>query len=402
MQISLSELVQIACRLLLPSLVLGQSADAQTRERISINSNWKFSRFEANPDSLSYNATLKPWILPSANDFIVDGTKHQRPNGTAPGSDVDFVQASFDDGSWETVNLPHDWAVKGPFGAPGISAGMGRLPSNGVGWYRRNLTVTASNVGKSLFLDIDGAMSYSAVWLNGELVGGWPYGYTSFRLDLTPYAKVGNDNLLAIRLDNALDSSRWYPGAGLYRNVWLVKVDPVHVGYLGTQVTTPSVSAEEATIALVVEIENNGKSNQQVSVDTEIRVLGSEEVVTTFPRVTASVAAGDKQSVNSSVDLANPLLWGPQPNQTANLYQAVTTLVTGNGTVVDTYETKFGVRSVVYDADKGVLVNGQEVRVRGTNNHHEYVFSVFLLLALKWSVEARGDCLLHCSTPGRK
>ncbi|KAK4234659.1 glycoside hydrolase superfamily [Achaetomium macrosporum] len=350
-------------------------ADATGRERISLNEGWKFSRFTSNPDSLSYN-TLKPWILPSANDFI-KGTKRQRPSGTPPGSNVSYVQSSFDDSSWETVDLPHDWAIKGPFNAPGISGGMGRLPSNGVGWYRRKVSVAPDDEGKSIFLDIDGAMSYSAVWLNGNLVGGWPYGYNSFRLDLTPYLKVGDDNLLAIRLDNAVDNSRWYPGAGIYRNVWLVKTNPTHVGQYGTYITTSGVSDKSATVNLVVEVENKGDSSSQgVEVATEIRVLDAAsgkpgpEAVATFKPANVSVPAGEKRSVNTSTTVSTPLLWGPAPAQKPNLYVAITTLSAG-GSVIDTYETRFGIRSVTYDPNKGILINGQAVPIYGTCNHHD-------------------------------
>jgi beta-galactosidase len=148
------------------------ASNSTGRQRISLNASWRFSRFTIAPDSLSYTV-LKPYTLPSGNDFISAGTKHSRPSGTAPGSSITYVQSSFDDSTWETVTLPHDWAIKGPFNAPGIGGGMWRLPSNGVGWYRRNITMAASNKeGKSIFLDIDGAMSYSAVGLNGNLVGG--------------------------------------------------------------------------------------------------------------------------------------------------------------------------------------------------------------------------------------
>jgi beta-galactosidase len=350
-------------------------AKAPGRDRISLNAAWKFSRFTSNPDSLSYN-TLKKWILPSGNDFV-NGAKHQLPSGTPPSSNVKYVQASFDDGDWETVNLPHDWAIKGPFNAPGINGGMGRLPSNGVGWYRRNVTMTADDEGKSIFLDIDGAMSYASVWLNGNLLGGWPYGYASFRLDLTEHMHIGNDNLLAIRLDNAVDNSRWYPGAGIYRNVWLVKVNPAHVGQYGTYVTTPKVANDSATVNLVVEVENKGNSSKQIDVMTEVHVIDAASgqagtgVVAKFERATVTVAAGTKQSANSSVTLTNPLLWGPPPAQTPNLYVAITTLSI-NETTLDTYETRFGIRSIVYDADKGILVNGQAVRVQGTCNHQDH------------------------------
>lgn len=258
------------------------------------------------------------------------------------------------------------------FQAPGISGGMGRLPTNGIGYYRRNLTLNACDAGKSVFLDIDGAMSYAAVWLNGEFVGGWPYGYASFRLDLTPYLAVGDDNTLVVRVDNALDNSRWYPGAGIYRNVWLVIVEKVHVGQYGVSVTTPAVTAEEATVSFVVEVENMSNSSQDVSVVTEIRVLGSQNVVATLDPVTLSVAAGEKSSVNGSTVVENPLLWGPPPAQTPHLYVATTSIFDSNGTIIDTYDTQFGIRSVKYDANLGLEINGQYVRVQGTNNHHDH------------------------------
>ncbi|KAK3313004.1 glycoside hydrolase superfamily [Apodospora peruviana] len=372
--LALLVLVNIQAQLVDAGTIKPRAAKATGRERISINANWRFSRFTSDPDSLSY-ATLKPWILPMTNDFIT-GAKRTPPSGTPPGADVKFVQKSFDDSSWEALNLPHDWAIKGPFNAPGVGGGMGRLPSNGIGWYRRNLTFTADDTAKSVFLDVDGAMSYSAVWLNGNLVGGWPFGYASFRLDLTPYVKVGSDNVLAIRLQNALDSSRWYPGAGIYRNVWLVKVDPTHVGQYGTKITTPTVSAQSATLNLTVDVENKGSAARQVDVVTTVHLLdpatgqAGSEVVATFPQATASVAAGAKQSVTGTATVANPLLWGPPPAQKPNMYVAITTL-SADKAVIDTYETRFGIRQVTYDADKGVLINGQPYRVQGVCQHHD-------------------------------
>ncbi|KAK4151592.1 glycoside hydrolase superfamily [Chaetomidium leptoderma] len=344
-------------------------AKATNRERTSLNDGWKFSRFTSNPDSLSYN-TLKPWVLPSANDFT-KGSKHQPPSGTPPGSDVKYVQASFDDSGWEAIDLPHDWAIKGPFNAPGVSGGMGRLPSNGVGWYRRKVTMAPEDEGKSIFLDIDGAMSYAAVWLNGRLLGGWPYGYASFRIDLTPYLKAGDDNLLAIRVDNALDNSRWYPGGGIYRNVWLVKTNPTHVGQYGTYITTSDVSDNSAKVNLAVEIENGGSSSQSVNVVTEIHLLGGAEAVAQFKKATITVPAGEKKSVSTSTTVTKPLLWGPPPAQKPNMYLAITTLSV-NGSVIDTYETPFGIRSITYDPNKGISINGKPVKVFGTCNHGDH------------------------------
>jgi len=150
---------------------------------------------------------LKPWILPTGNRFIKDSSRRfVRPPGN-PGGDLSYIQPNFDDSGWQAVTLPHDWAIAGPFTATG-GGGMGRLPSGGVGWYRRKLTVPSSDEGKCFFLDVDGAMSYAAVWINGELAGGWPYGYASWRIDLTPFIIAGKVNQLAIRVDNPPESSR--------------------------------------------------------------------------------------------------------------------------------------------------------------------------------------------------
>ncbi|KFY17017.1 hypothetical protein V492_00939 [Pseudogymnoascus sp. VKM F-4246] len=351
------------------------AAAASGRQRISLSADWRFERFESNPDSLSYDL-LKQWILPSGNDFI-SGANYERPSGDPPGGDVSYVQDSFDDSSWEAVNVPHDWAIKGPFNAPGVSGDMGRLPSNGVGWYRRSLDLDEEDVanGRSTFLDIDGAMSYSAVWINGYLVGGWPYGYNSFRLDLTGHVKAGS-NILAIRLDNALDSSRFYPGAGIYRNVWLVKADATHVGQFGTYITTPTVSKESASLELIVEVKNQKSTSQTVTISTKVYEYdpvakeAKGDAVGTFSDVTVEVAAGAKTSANSSATVTNPKLWGPAPAQTPDLHVARTTLSV-SGIEIDTYETQFGIRSVVHDATKGVLINDQPVRIQGTCNHHD-------------------------------
>ena len=179
-----------------------QRNSSSPRTRLLINTDWLFIKGDppSNQTDLSY-AVVKPWLLPTGNDFLMDSTKRaRRPDGNA-GQGVAYMAADFDDSSWRKLDLPHDYAIEGPFTTT-ISGSTGRLPSPGVVWYRKNLDIPASDGGKSIFLDIDGAMSYSMVWLNGHFVGGWPYGYASFRLDLTPYANPGGKNILAIRLDN--------------------------------------------------------------------------------------------------------------------------------------------------------------------------------------------------------
>jgi beta-galactosidase len=383
------------------------AANTGGREQISFDENWRFYRYGPTdkPDSLFYDvrpevrnerddkaadsqpteavaiaakAGLKPWILPTGNDFLKDPAKrHPRPAGQ-PGSRFPFVQAQFNDKAWEQVTLPHDWASKGPFyvgeGVP-IGGGMGRLPVQGVVWYRKKLAVSTADAGKTIYLDVDGAMSYAEVWLNGQLVGGWPYGYSSWRVDLTPYLMPGAANQLAIRLDNPPSSSRWYPGGGLYRHVWLTKVNPVHVGHWGTVVTTQNVSRNAATIGLSVAIANHSAGASRVSVATKIYALTANGAktgapVATLTPVQALVKGRATAAVTGSALLQKPRLWGPLPTQVPNRYVAVTT-VSAQGKTVDTYETPFGIREVRFDPNQGLLVNGERIELKGVNQHHD-------------------------------
>jgi beta-galactosidase len=389
---------------LLSSQTAFAEREASPRERLSIDAGWRFRKGDpegVNTEDLLYDVrpaqasasgerpaefteaaaalgaathpVLKPYILPTGNRFVEDPRRRAtRPEGD-PGGDLAFVQPEFDDSSWRAVNLPHDWAIEGPFSATG-GGGMGRLPSPGVGWYRRKLDIPAADAGKSIFLDVDGAMSYAAVWLNGKLVGGWPYGYASWRLDLTPYLKPGGTNQLAIRLDNPPDFSRWYPGGGIYRNVWLVKTRPVHVGQWGTYLTTPEVSPGVATISLGVTVDNDSDKDANVLVSTAIYPVEpngrrpSKPVAVIGP-INATVPAGTSATLKSSTQLASPRLWGPPPKQQPNLYAAVTTL-SQDGKPVDSYETRFGIRLISYRPD-GLFINTQRVQLQGVNNHHD-------------------------------
>src|SRR5262249_7045780 len=225
---------------------------------------------------------------------------------------------------------------------------------------------------KRIYLDIDGAMAYSAVWLNGKFVGGWPYGYASFRLDLTPYVAFGAENVLAIRLDNPPDSSRWYPGGGVYRNVWLVKTAQVHVGHWGTYVTTPEITPSAATVAVKVTLENHSPSAANVKVKTQLFELGAEgqktgKAITTSESMNVRVTADAVETSAVNLRVNQPKLWNLQK---PNLYAAVTT-VERSGKLVDSYETVFGIRTIKFDPDKGFFLNGELVRINGVCNHHD-------------------------------
>ncbi|MBV7536832.1 DUF4982 domain-containing protein [Duganella sp. sic0402] len=320
-------------------------------------------------------ALLKPWILPTGNAFIKDPAKrHARP-ATGPSFQAPYAQAGFDDKSWRAVQLPHDWAIEGPFLTTGPYGGMGRLKTWGPAWYRKTLTLPAADKGKSLFLDIDGAMAYSSVWVNGQLAGGWPYGYNSFRIDLTPYVKTGADNQIAIRLDNTAESARWYPGAGLYRNVWLTKTAPLHIGQWGVQITTPKVSRESAQVAWQVTLDNDTGAAADAELSTQLYALDekgaiSGNAVASVITPRAQVAPGAGTVISGSTTISNPRLWGPLPTQQPHRYVALTTVRSG-GRVVDKYETKFGIRSLRFDPNSGLYVNDEHIPIRGVNNHHD-------------------------------
>ena len=366
-------------------------------QRISFNDGWRFHKgdpagyskklvYDKNVTWLKAGdaageeadiVELKRWIMPVGNKFIKDPVqRYVRPEGSA-GGDCPFVQFDIDDSGWDEIKLPHDWAIEGPFmrGENGVGGGMGRLPSPGIGWYRNKFTVTDGDADKKIYLDIDGAMSYAAVWLNGNLVGGWPFGYGSWRVDLTPYVVSDGENQLAIRLDNPPSSSRWYPGGGIYRNVWLTKTSKVHVAQWGTFVTTKAVSAESAVVELEVEVENNTSDEVGFFVSTEIYVSDYEgraagAAVAVFEPFALKLKANGTVKATKNVTVKNPRLWGPMPEQKPNMYIAVTTVREG-GKVVDKYETPFGIRSLDFNPDKGLLVNGERIYIKGVNQHHD-------------------------------
>lgn len=345
---------------------------------------------DADPDADATAAArgLAPWIRPSANPLLPDPTTHAvrpdldpavAPDAASPGFDSDASNAS---DAWQEVTVPHDWAIAGPFLTDGPYGGMGRLESWGVAWYRRSLRIPAEAADRSIHLDVDGAMSYATVWLNGRLVGGWPYGYSSWRLDLTPFVVPGGENLLAIRLDNPPRSARWYPGGGLFRNVWLVTTARLHVAHWGTRFTTPHVSEDHAVVVVDVDVENAGAREALAEVTTEIYALGTvpdgaasspADLATPVARVAATevrVPPGGTVRTSGTTRIERPALWGPPPTQRPNRYLAVTSVRLGEE-VVDRYETPFGVRSVVFDPDAGLLVNGERIAIRGVNDHHD-------------------------------
>lgn len=365
---TLTLLIGVVLLALQPS---SSAAQQPSRERLSFNADWRFQKGDpaGSEGKLAYDK-IKPWVIATGNEFVTTAGKPARPEGNL-GDDILFAQSTFDDRSWRQLNLPHDWGIEGPFKQeyPGET---GKLPWWGVGWYRKHFRVSPAEKGTQFRLEIDGAMAYASVWLNGKFVGGWPYGYASFELDLTPYVEPGADNVIAIRLDNPPDSSRWYPGGGIYRNVWLVKNGPVHVSHWGTYITTPEVTASSASIDLKVSLENNSTSKADVTIQSQVFEIGANgqrapKPSKSFAPASAEIAAGEKVTTAMSTRLENPKLWNLKR---PNLYLLVTT-ISRAGKIVDRYETTFGIRTIKFDVEKGFLLNGERVKIQGVCDHHD-------------------------------
>ncbi|HHY84498.1 MAG TPA: DUF4982 domain-containing protein [Verrucomicrobia bacterium] len=363
---SVSLLVLSVCR---PGGIHAAEASL-VRERLSFNSDWRFVKgdpagFE---NRLSYT-NIRAWVTATGAEFSTTNAPSQPPEGN-PGEDVPYIQPGFDDSAWRKLDLPHDWGIEGPFRQeyPGET---GKLPWWGVGWYRKHFHVPAGDKGRRFYLDVDGAMSYANVWLNGKYVGGWPYGYASWRLDLTPYLRFGEDNVIAVRLDNPPDSSRWYPGGGIYRNVWLVKTSPLHVSQWGSYVTTPEISAASATVQIQISLDNHLGTNAVVNVRNEVFELSRDgrrgRSVASVRTDAVGVAPGKRQPTESRVTIRRPRLWSVrEPDR-----YVVVTSIEQNGRLVDRYETPFGIRTIRFDAEKGFFLNGEHVRINGVCNHHD-------------------------------
>lgn len=283
---------------------------------------------------------------------------------------------AFNDAKWETVDIPHDWAIFGPFDKnndlqnvavtqnfetqASLKTGRtGGLPYVGIGWYR---TTFHSTPGKQTTLIFDGAMSEARVFVNGKEACFWPCGYNSFYCDVTSLVNEdGKNNTLAVRLENRPQSSRWYPGAGLYRNVHVVTTEKIHVPVWGTQITTPYVKDEYASVCLRTTILNAGKTELTVVTD----IMDADEQVVSTKTNKGVINHGQPFTQNFIVE--RPKLWSPE---TPVLYKAVSKIYSGD-TLLDTYSTRFGIRTIEYIADKGFYLNGKRRKFQGVCNHHD-------------------------------
>lgn len=250
----------------------------------------------------------------------------------------------FDDTNWRELDLPHDWAIEGPFDVK-YNARCGGLPFHGIGWYRKEFSVPATAMGQVVKVTFDGAMYNAHVWINGHFLGNRPYGYIEFEHDLSPYLNYGGENVIAVKLQPEDLSSRWYPGAGIYRNVWIDYRNPVHVAQWGTRITTPEISAEQATVNVQTTLIGKGEVEYEIFDPKGKKVASSK---------------------SSQLTVLQPQLWDID---TPNLYSLRTTVRVA-GKTVDQVETRFGIRTLEFTKE-GFWLNGKKTRIQGVCLHHD-------------------------------
>lgn len=282
----------------------------------------------------------------------------------APGAEV----SAFDDSKWRKLDVPHDWSIEGPYDKENLtSRGGGYLPS-GIGWYRKSFTVSESDAKQKFFIEFDGVMANSDVWINGFHLGKRPYGYISFSYDLSGHLNfgIGKTNILAVRADNSVQpASRYYSGAGIYRHVRLVVTNPIHLEQWGVYISTSQVSGKKATVNLQSKVLNESSSSSSVVLETTVFDPSGKMIQSTESR--QSIAAGQAAMINQSMELLNPQLWDIiQPN----LYRAVTKIKSGKNTI-DEQTNIFGIRDSRFEAATGYWLNGKNIKIKGVCLHHD-------------------------------
>jgi beta-galactosidase len=274
-------------------------------------------------------------------------------------------QAGLDDSEWRELDLPHDWSIEGPFSPDAPAGGSGGYLPGGIGWYRKTFTVPQSEIQKTVWIDFDGAYMNSDVWINGHHLGRQPFGYGGFYFDITSHLQEG-ENTLAVRVDNTLQpNSRWYSGSGIYRHVWLTVMDPMHVAHWGTYVTTPEITEGSAKVRVRTNLENLDKGSRQATLRSIIIDSQGKEVVREESPV--KLTAGQSTEIDQSMTVENPSLWSVE---TPNMYSIQTEIVVGNK-VTDMVNTPFGIRHIEYSSEKGLLLNGEQVKMKGVCLHHD-------------------------------
>ena len=336
--------------------VLGQTSQ---RETLRLDEGWKFALGHAGNPQKDFGCGTEYFnYLTKANSIHNEG-----PYAT-----------KFDDKAWQEVSIPHDWATTLPY-APEASHSHGyktvgyKYPETSVGWYRKTVHIPAGDLGKHLMLQFDGIFRNAQVWFNGFYMGTEPSGYATQVYDVTEYVNYGGDNLICVRADATLEEGWYYEGAGIYRDVWLVKTAAVSVAPFGTFVYADlKAPYDQACVNVTTEVCNSSLENQKC--DLEQRLIDADGQTVATARTNSSLLLEGKDSRQWGLVLKvdNPHLWSPADPY---LYKVETTVL-ADGQVTDVYETTIGIREAVFDADKGFLLNGQPLKLKGVNMHQDH------------------------------
>jgi beta-galactosidase len=288
-----------------------------------------------------------------------------------------FENPNYDDSGWRTLNLPHDWSIEdlpnqqkgtiqGPFTRTSAGKAATGFTAGGVGWYRKTFTLNEANAGKQTYIMFDGVYMNADVWINGHYLGNHPYGYTSFYYDLTAFLNpIGNLNTITVCAKNLGKNSRWYSGSGIYQHVWLLPVNPVHTKIWGNYITTPQVSKDKARVSILTSVENSSSQKRTIGVRTEL-INSMGQIVATQKR-SLSIPADSSADLSQELTVENPRLWALE---SPVLYKVRVTLTAGSNTIDQTV-TPVGIRSIKFDGQKGFLLNGEVVKLKGGCVHHD-------------------------------
>ena len=304
-------------------------------------------------------------VFAQQNMLFDEGWKFYR-GGVLGGQNI-----SFNDAEWRTVNVPHDWSIEdmpgtqSPFNPDAISQVSGGFTTGGTGWYRKHFSINKNDSGKVFNLQFEGVYMNADVWINGELLGNHPYGYTSFAFPITDKIKFGADNIIAVEVKNEGTNSRWYSGSGIYRHVWLQMEAPVHVIQDGIYITTKLVSASAASVNINTEIFNESKNSSSITINTKI--LNDKNVEVSRHSEMHDITQSAFYNFHETVPVSDPQLWSLEK---PTLYTAITEVLQ-DGKTVDVHQTKFGIRTITVDAVKGFQLNGKTIKLQGACFHHD-------------------------------
>ncbi len=273
---------------------------------------------------------------------------------------------NFDDSNWRELDLPHDWSIEGQTDPKNPMGNDGGYFPAGIGWYRKTFTPTSEWKDKKITIYFEGVYMNSEVFINGKSLGIYPYGYTSFNYDLTPYLNLNKENSIAVRVDNAQQkNSRWYSGSGIYRHVWMIVTNPVHITNWGTAISTPEVSSKNATVKIKTTVRNETASPQNMVLKTKLQ--GKNKGNAGDNQINVTLAANSEKEVEQTITVSKPELWSPE---TPNLYSAQIQVIKGKEVIDNTKQT-FGIRSIKFTPEDGFQLNGKSIILNGGCVHHD-------------------------------